>query len=400
MPSALYLGDRRGPDIDEVDVGSVERLEVASVEARALGGVRERPRRQAFGNLGVGDDLADLLAEELARQLVRLRIDEDVVELGHDTEQRPLVPTLAKTASALDGVGRQGALLADVDHDADVRRPGLLAVVLVARLAGRNSVRVEGTVVRRRGVRRGPLEHGQPGGLLGNDRDRLDPGRAGADDGDPLAADVDGLMWPNGRVVGRSAERVDAVDLWQLRRRQAAGRHQQELRRHLVAVVGRHDPVTRPFLEHRRVDARLETDVAAEVEAIGDMVGVAKDLRLRRVALRPVPLLFQLWRERVRVVERLDVAARPGIAVPPPRPADVAGGLEDADGKSQTAKSVQGVHPAEPGADDDRVIPVHGTSLALARSIPPECLPQPECYRPGFPAPNTLDGRKHSGGSG
>jgi hypothetical protein len=30
---------------------------------------------------------------------------------------------------------------------------------------------------------------------------------------------------------------------------------------------------------------RVELDVAAEVEPVGDMVGVAQDLRLRRIAL-------------------------------------------------------------------------------------------------------------------
>ena len=47
------------------------------------------------------------------------------------------------------------------------------------------------------------------------------------------------------------------------------------------------------FVEFGAIDAGVELDVAAQIKAIGDMVGVFQDLGLRRVALAPVPFLLQ-----------------------------------------------------------------------------------------------------------
>ncbi|MEJ7720541.1 MAG: hypothetical protein WKF58_08890 [Ilumatobacteraceae bacterium] len=79
---------------------------------------------------------------------------------------------------------------------------------------------------------------------------------------------------------------------------------------------------------------RVELDVPAEIEPVGDVVGVAQDLGLRGVALAPLPLLLQVVVERVRVVHALDVAAGAGIAVPVPGAADVGGRLERAHGEA------------------------------------------------------------------
>ena len=102
-------------------------------------------------------------------------------------------------------------------------------------------------------------------------------------------------------------------------------------------------------------DPGLEPDVAAQVEAVSDMVGVAQDLGLGGVALRPFPFLLQLGRELVGILDAFDVAARAGIAVPVPGAADALAGLEYPDPKTLLAQAVQHVHAAEPGADDDRI---------------------------------------------
>ena len=84
--------------------------------------------------------------------------------------------------------------------------------------------------------------------------------------------------------------------------------------RRLVPVGGRH--------------AGLELDVAAEVEAVGDVVEVAQDLRLLGVLAAPLPLLHQVLVERVAVDVRLGVAAGARVAVPVPGAADVVAGFE------------------------------------------------------------------------
>ena len=76
-------------------------------------------------------------------------------------------------------------------------------------------------------------------------------------------------------------------------------------------------------------DAGVELDIGAQIEAVGDVVGVFQNLRLRRVALAPVPFLLQFVGERIGILHALDVAARAGIAVPVPGAADAAALLVD-----------------------------------------------------------------------
>ena len=99
----------------------------------------------------------------------------------------------------------------------------------------------------------------------------------------------------------------------------------------------------------------LKTDVAPQVEAIGDMVGVAQDLGLRREAFAPLPLLLQVVRELVRVLHALDVTARARVAVPVPGAADAGTGLEDPCPQTQAAGPLQHVQASEAGADDDQI---------------------------------------------
>ena len=66
-----------------------------------------------------------------------------------------------------------------------------------------------------------------------------------------------------------------------------------------------------------------------QVEAVGNMVGIFQDLRLRRVAFAPVPFLLQFIGERIGILHALDVAARAGIPVPVPGAADAAALLVD-----------------------------------------------------------------------
>ena len=92
----------------------------------------------------------------------------------------------------------------------------------------------------------------------------------------------------------------------------------------------------------------VELDVAAQVEAVGDVVDVAQDLRLGGVALGPVPLLLELVGERVRVVQALDVAARARVAVPVPGAADAVAGLVDARREPEPRRRWSMYSPAKP----------------------------------------------------
>src|SRR3546814_4374563 len=103
-------------------------------------------------------------------------------------------------------------------------------------------------------------------------------------------------------------------------------RHHAVLRRYPLAAVGAHVPAAGALVEGGAGDARVEGDVAAQVETVGDMAGIAEDFGLARETLGPVPLLLQVLGEGIRILHALHVAARAGIAVPVPGAADVAAG--------------------------------------------------------------------------
>src|SRR5450759_2934848 len=97
-----------------------------------------------------------------------------------------------------------------------------------ARFARRDECRVE-----RRGLGwhrevRGPLEHRDVRGLLGDERTRLDARRAGPDDTDPQPAEVDALVGPLAGVEDPALEGTDAVELGLLRLRQTTHCHHTE----------------------------------------------------------------------------------------------------------------------------------------------------------------------------
>ena len=95
------LDQRRLAQVDQVHVGPVERLVVAGVQAHPLGADRERARAQRLGHLGVVDDRADLVPDELGGGLVGGRVDQDV-DVGADQRgQLTPVPGRLVPAGAL-----------------------------------------------------------------------------------------------------------------------------------------------------------------------------------------------------------------------------------------------------------------------------------------------------------
>ena len=210
-------------------------------------------------------------------------------------------------------------------------------------------------VAGRNAVIGGALEDVELPRLLGDDRDRLDAGRSGADHGYALTGEVDGFLGPVRGVVDLAGEGRQAPEVGCHRIGQRTGRHQREPRREYPPVVGGDGPPRPRLVEHRRDDAGVERDVAAQVELVGDPIQIAQDLGLGGVLLRPVPLLLELLGKRVAVVDALDVTACPRIPVVVPGAADFGSGLEHPHREPLTAQLVQGIQPGEPRAHDHRV---------------------------------------------
>src|SRR5262249_61966406 len=266
----------------------------------------------------------------------------------------------------------EGRLVVALHHEAHARLARLAAELRVVRLHRALVLRVERRVVGGHAEVRRALEHEETGGLLRDDGDGLDGGRASADHGDALAREVHALVRPVARVVPRALEALQAFELRLLRGGQAPRAHDAEARGDFVAGSRSEQPAIRRLVEDGRGDARLQRDVAAEIEAIGHVVDVFQDFRLGRVALRPAPLLLELVRERVGVVHALDIAAGAGVAVPVPRAPHALARLEDACGEAEAAQAVEHVEPCESRAHDDGV---HG-QLPFVRVYHGRSMPQ------------------------
>ena len=168
------------------------------------------------------------------------------------------------------------------------------------------------------------------------------------------AGEVDTLMRPRTGVVQLPLKLKPAI--FGLRGvRKIARRHDAVACGRDVALVGLYSPNVCLAVEDGFLDSCVEFDVAAQVEAVGNVVDVAQDLGLRAVALGPMPFLPQLVREGIRVFQAFDVAAAPGIAVPVPGASDPLAGLEGAHFEAELAQAVDRVEPADAGPHDDRI---------------------------------------------
>src|ERR1700761_341378 len=139
-------------------------------------------------------------------------------------------------------------------------------------------------------------------------------------------------------------------------RRQIARRHDAKPRGDDMALIGLYRPCVCLAVEDRLSDARVELNFAPQIEVVGDVVDVTQDLRLRAVALRPAPILLQFVGEGIRILEALDVATAPRIAVPVPGPADIAARLEGAHAEAELTQAIDRIEAANAGADDNRII--------------------------------------------
>jgi hypothetical protein len=162
------------------------------------------------------------------------------------------------------------------------------------------------------GVVGGALEHGEVVGLLDDLRGDLDAGRAGADEPDPLAREVDALFGPLGRVVPLAGEGFHPRDVRHVRRRQGAQGGDEEPRRDAVACVRANLPTVRLLVEGGPGHARSQLDVPVQVEPIGHVLEVSQHLLLSGVTFAPLPFLAKPLVERVTVDPTRRIAARPG----------------------------------------------------------------------------------------
>jgi hypothetical protein len=159
----------------------------------ALGAERVVTGAQRLGGLRVVDDPADLLADELGGGLVGGRVD-DAVGVGGQHPDQVAAPGRLVLGAPLLGIDLQRRPRGRRHRDAEARLPRGPAVLRVAPLALGLRLRVQQGVVGRHAEVRGALEHCEVDRLVGDQRDRLDARRPGADDRDPPTG---GSPWPS-----------------------------------------------------------------------------------------------------------------------------------------------------------------------------------------------------------
>ena len=130
-------------------------------------------------------------------------------------------------------------------------------------------------------------------------------------------------------VIDLALEAIEPLDIGHPRVGKTTGGQDHKSRRHGPAVGCRHLPDIGGFIEDSLVDAGIELNIGAQIETVGDVVGVFQDFRLRRVALAPVPVLLPLVGERIGILHAFDVTAGAGIAVPVPGAPDATALLID-----------------------------------------------------------------------
>jgi hypothetical protein len=188
---------------------------------------------------------------------------------------------------------------------------------------------------------------------LGRDRrDDLDRRRAGADDRDPLAAQVDGVV-PPGRVHRRAREVADPRDVRQLRLGEDPGRPDDVARRDRAAVRGRQAPEVRVLVPLGARHGGGQPQPGPQPVVVDELLGVGLQLVARRVHARP-----RLLAERELVAERRDVDLDAGIAVPVPGAADPVAFLEQDEVLDARSLDRDGGADAREARADDRDVDV------------------------------------------
>ena len=191
--------------------------------------------------------------------------------------------------------------------------------------------------------------------LPGNHRDRLDAGRPGADDAHAQARKVNASGRPHAGVIPLALERIEPLEFGNVGQRQVACGHDAVARDDHIAAISPDGPAVGVGVELRGHDARVALDACAQLEPVGHVVDVLKDLGLAGKAFGPVPLLLEFLGERVGILCAFDVAARARIAIPEPGAANIAAGLEHLHLVAQAPQAIERIQPGKTGADHDDV---------------------------------------------
>ena len=200
------------------------------------------------------------------------------------------------------------------------------------------------------------LEHHK---LLGGLRDFLNGLHAGcarANHRHALASEIHLFLGPKTRMEGLPLEIGNTRKLRHSRCGKCANRRDQEARFMVAAIFQCHGPAARRLIPARRLHARLELDIAAQIIFIGDQVQIAFGFRLRREMFGPMPFLQQILVEGIAVGIAFRIKAAAGIAVPIPGATHPCSGFKHARLHAQLAQPDQLIQPGHARTNDNGIV--------------------------------------------
>ena len=191
--------------------------------------------------------------------------------------------------------------------------------------------------------------------LVGECRYQLDSRAACADDPDTFRPQVDAPVRPVAGVIPVAGEIGQAGYIGHRGARKAAGGEDAVPGGHGVALVGHYVPAQGVLVQYRPGHVATEGEMAPQIEPVGDVVQIGQDLGLRGEAFGPVPFLFELVGEGVRIVDALYVTAATRVTIPEPGSPDPRTCLESPNRQSLGPQPVDHVEAGDAGSHHDNV---------------------------------------------
>ena len=285
--------DRCLVEIDQFDIRLVVDLVVARLQRQASGAEAVVFRDELLGGCRVFHPLTNLACDEVRDQRIGLAVGQDVAKVADpDAEARLGVALLPEGFALLARDLERAARIGLVDETARI----LAAALKDLGVAGLDCALLfvgDSSVVKRCAPVGRALIDGEMSRRLGNLLDRLDAGGAGADHCDAFAFETHRLVRPLGGMARHTLEALDAVDQRQRGHRERPDRGDQKTRAQVLSVIEAQLPDPCGFLPVGRANASTEHDVAAQIELVGHITGIAQGLGLRGEVLRPVPFVKQ-----------------------------------------------------------------------------------------------------------
>lgn len=293
------LGDRVArllADVDDCHVVPVQDLVVVLFEAGPLHAERVRRLRGAekLPLRRVRDARRLLLAPKVVHAPVGLHV-EQVVLVAAEPEAEPLFgPEGFVQGLALLGRVLERVALGKVVGEAGERGLAHPQQFVVHRVQGPLFLGRHVPLAHGQGQVGRALEHGEVLDLGAPFLDDLDARRAGPDDRDLLAAGVDALRRPKGRVVHHALEPVHAGVVGDVPLRGEPGADDEVLASRVAAVGGLDVPLSRVRVELGRSHHAAKRAILAQPQDLVTMVKVCLELVPVRVVGRPRPRLVHL----------------------------------------------------------------------------------------------------------